>query len=436
MPTGVRDDVIVEDVDMDDSQYDDSIKDVDVVGLDAEVETFLLQVKLQMDERDAAGVTMVFESFTSVLVQCFVPLLEQSSMLPIVPMVHLRVAELDHAYLVEVLSNTHIYVPHELITKSTTGSTSTYHVNLPLLQTPLKQDFVRVAPKLVTEFIKQMHSFDPQPPPPPIPSAAQSPPSRRRPSPAVVLPSDCTLFPLAHVPGTLFHGNDVTGAVVTAILVGVTPSSLYILHPGPTHHQHDLAAVHQVIPLKDIARVVLKRGANQSFVLHFKAPGTPCKPIFSQNSERIVATVEANMENHNSTKRRLEQSAREHDDPRRPRLAKRSSGFDMSSFFSNVEKVTKEMSQKVVGSFNEVSKLLSGEAPPLTLVAISQMEAHFFRRPSPAQLFAITEGYKTVVQLHARQKVDASDDVADQAETNLLTFVRQPQVQRVLHSTT
>ncbi|RHY03532.1 hypothetical protein DYB36_010125 [Aphanomyces astaci] len=375
MPTGVRDDVIVEDVDMDDSQYDDSIKDVDVVGLDAEVETFLLQVKLQMDERDAAGVTMVFESFTSVLVQCFVPLLEQSSMLPIVPMVHLRVAELDHAYLVEVLSNTHIYVPHELITKSTTGSTSTYHVNLPLLQTPLKQDFVRVAPKLVTEFIKQMHS---------------------------VLPSDCTLFPLAHVPGTLFHGNDVTGAVVTAILVGVTPSSLYILHPGPTHHQHDLAAVRQVIPLKDIARVVLKRGENQSLVLHFKTPGTPCKPIFSQNSERIVATVEANMENHNSTKRRLEQSAREHDDPRRPRLAKRSSGFDMSSFFSNVEKVTKEMSQKVVGSFNEVSKLLSGEAPPLTLAAISQMEAHFFRRP----------------------------------KTNLLTFVRQPQVQRVLHSTT
>ncbi|RHY59826.1 hypothetical protein DYB30_004191 [Aphanomyces astaci] len=386
MPTGVRDDVIVEDVDMDDSQYDDSIKDVDVVGLDAEVETFLLQVKLQMDERDAAGVAMVFESFTSVLVQCFVPLLEQSSMLPIVPMVHLRVAELDHAYLVEVLSNTHIYVPHELITKSTTGSTSTYHVNLPLLQTPLKQDFVRVAPKLVTEFIKQMHS---------------SPPPRRRPSPAVV-PSDCTLFPLAHVPGTLFHGNDVTGAVVTAILVGVTPSSLYILHPGPTHHQHDLAAVRQVIPLKDIARVVLKRGENQSLVLHFKAPGTPCKPIFSQNSERIVATVEANMENHSSTKRRLEQSAREHDDPRRPRLAKRSSGFDMSSFFSNVEKVTKEMSQKVVGSFNEVSKLLSGEAPPLTLAAISQMEAHFFRRP----------------------------------KTNLLTFVRQPQVQRVLHSTT
>ncbi|ETW01132.1 hypothetical protein, variant [Aphanomyces invadans] len=336
MTTANKPPIVVEDVEMDETLDADDIEDVQMDAANEEVDTFLLQLKLQMDERDAAGVSFSFESFTSVLVQCFVPLLEHSSMLQIVPMIHLRIAEVDHKFLVEVLSNTHIYVPHELVTKSTSGMSTTYHLNLPILRTPLKCDFLQAVPMLVTEFIKQMHIFDPQPPPPPtpVPKPVQSPPSQR----PRAIPPESTVFPLAHFPGTLYHANDINGSVVTAILLGVTPSSLYILHFGPTNHHHDLAVLHQVISLKDISRVVLKRGENKSFVVHFKTAGAPCKPIFSQSSERIVAMIQSYMEKH-SAKRRLDHGG---EDPR-PRHVKKANGFDMSSFFANMEKATKEV---------------------------------------------------------------------------------------------
>ncbi|RHY33528.1 hypothetical protein DYB32_001580 [Aphanomyces invadans] len=157
MTTANKPPIVVEDVEMDETLDADDIEDVQMDAANEEVDTFLLQLKLQMDERDAAGVSFSFESFTSVLVQCFVPLLEHSSMLQIVPMIHLRIAEVDHKFLVEVLSNTHIYVPHELVTKSTSGMSTTYHLNLSILRTPLKCGFLQAVPMLVTEFIKQMH---------------------------------------------------------------------------------------------------------------------------------------------------------------------------------------------------------------------------------------------------------------------------------------
>ncbi|KAF0696001.1 Aste57867_13214 [Aphanomyces stellatus] len=416
-------DVVVEDVDME--TEDEGIEDVDmdtaVDSVDSEVQTFLLQLKLQLDESDADGVQFEFESPTSVLVRCFVPLLAHSSMLPIIPLILLRVALVDGTRMdVQVLSDTHIHIPHELLEKPHPPTSNVYRVRL----APLAKNipFVRAVPMLVSDFIRQMHSFDPQPPPvvsPPIhaPSPARSPlrPSPPRHTPAV--PRRSILLPLEHVPGTLFHANDVQDNRVQPIVVGVSVSTLYLLHPGPTLMKHDFAILAQAIPLKDVARVVVKRGENKSLVLHFKAADVAAKAIFAQTSDRIVALIQTNMEKR-SAKRRLDSNDAQRQPPR---LAKKNSGFDMSSFFSNVEKATKDFSDKVVGGFNEVSKLLSGDSRP-TLSSISQIEAEFFRRPSFGQLLAITESYKTLALDNA-----TDDAVADQAETNLLLFVRQPQ---------
>ncbi|CAK4082314.1 unnamed protein product [Aphanomyces euteiches] len=422
-------DIVVEVVDMEVDDQNDMIEDVDMEDDSVDIKTFLLQMKLQLDERDAALVQFGYESDTSVLVDCFVPLLDHSSMLPIIPLTQLRISARGREIQVEILSNTHIQVPHELVEKLNSAPPR-YFLKLPSPPNLQRMEFVQVVPAVVRAFIQQIHTFDPHPPPQ-VTRPAPSPVRKQGPAKA---PPDSTLFPLAHVPGTLFHANDVNGSVVTPILVGVSSSSLYLLHPTPQRLAYDLAILKQLIPLKDIAKVAVKRGENKSFVVHSRTTGAASKVIFSQNSERIVALVQANMEKRSAKRRR------DSNDPP-PRVAKKNSGFDMSSFFSSVEKATKELSQKVVGGLNEMGKLLSGDSRP-NLAAISQMEADFFRHPSPHQLFAITESYKN---LGVDTADDGDSDLAGMlpglpahltevaTETNLILFLGQPQVQRVLH---
>ncbi len=159
--------VVVEDVDMkndDDDVYCVNDDDVEIQSKDtnAEIQTFLLQLKLQLDLRDSEENTVDFEyvSPNTVLVKCFVPLPRNSSMLPLIPLIMLRMAFRPGNIDAQIMSNTHIYLPLDLVVHD--PHAQTYHLRVPSISNisafckRYGDQFIRIVPKLVQEFIQQV----------------------------------------------------------------------------------------------------------------------------------------------------------------------------------------------------------------------------------------------------------------------------------------
>ncbi|KDO25917.1 hypothetical protein SPRG_08858 [Saprolegnia parasitica CBS 223.65] len=419
--------VVEDDMDMTEETTTMVQDDVDMEGASVEIQTLLLQLKLQLDLRDSDPDSFQFEYLAPdhVLVKCFVPLPAHSSMLPLIPLVLLRMQLMaDSAFEIEILSGTHLYVPPELVLRHG----DRFFLMLPSLQSGgslcrrYGNNFARITPKLVNELIDQIHTHDPKPSLAPIDTTATATTSTAQKRSAATTPCASpqppTLVPLAHVPGTIFQANEMQGdRIVRALLVSITHTSLWLLVPRNIplrRNELELGQLTERVPFKSLSRVSYKR--NESISLEFQPHlNRPPQTIYAPQSSHMVGLLQDNIERFRG------------DRAKRPRYEEKKKGLEgaFSSFLSNVEK----SAQKVVGQLNHVGKMLLGEdtqGPSLNV--ISQMEADFFRHPALPRVYAVTESYH-----HVAQQVDIGDDgVNDKAELYMLMFLRQPQVQALL----
>ncbi|EQC28595.1 hypothetical protein SDRG_13674 [Saprolegnia diclina VS20] len=419
--------VVEDDVDMTEETTTMVPDDVDMEGASVEIQTLLLQLKMQLDLRDSDPDSFQFEYLAPdhVLVKCFVPLPAHSSMLPLIPLVLLRMQLMaDGTFEIEILSGTHLYVPPELVLRHG----DRFFLMLPSLQSGgslcrrYGNNFARITPKLVNELIDQIHTHDPKPSLAPIDTTTAATTSTAQKRSAATTPCASpqppTLVPLAHVPGTIFQANEMQGdRIVRALLVSITHTSVWLLVPRNIplrRNELELGQLTERIPFKSLSRVSYKR--NESISLEFQPHlNRPPQTIYAPQSSHMVGLLQENIERFRG------------DRAKRPRYEEKKKGFEgaFSSFLSNVEK----SAQKVVGQINQVGKMLLGEdtqGPSLNV--ISQMEADFFRHPALPRVYAVTESYH-----HVAQQVDVGDDgVNDKAELYMLMFLRQPQVQTLL----
>ncbi|OQR97067.1 hypothetical protein ACHHYP_12720 [Achlya hypogyna] len=414
--------VVVED-DVDMVQEDAELEDVDMDSTSVEIQTLLLQLKLQLDLRETDPDSFQFEYLAPdhVLVKCFVPLPAHSSMLPLIPLVLLRMQLCgDGAFVIEILQGTHLYVPPALVVRDG----DRYFLLLPSLDKVSHRygnNFARITPKLVNELIDQIHTHDPKPYVAPTIDTSPAPTAQKRAAATTPAssPHPPTLIPLAHVPGTIFQANEMQGdRIVRALLVAVTHTSIMLLVPrnvAVRRNELELAQLTERIPFKSLARISYKR--NESVSLEFQPHlQRPPQTIYAPMSAQLVALLQESIERFRG------------DRAKRPRLDEpKKKGLEgaFSSFLSNVEK----SAHKAVAQLNHVGKMLLGEDSGPSLNVISQMEAEFFRQPTLARMYAVTESYRHV----AMQAEPLGDEGANEkAELYQLMFLRQPQVQQLL----
>ncbi|OQR80572.1 hypothetical protein THRCLA_11988, partial [Thraustotheca clavata] len=410
---------VIDDVDMNAME-----EDVDMEAVDVEIQTLLLQLKLQLDLRDSEPDSFQFEYIgdNHVLVKCFVPLPAHSSMLPLIPMVLLRMQLLpDHSFEIEILSGTHIYVPPSLVIRHE----DKFYLLLPSLRVPgticrqYNNNFIRITPKLVNELIDQIHTFDPKPSLSPIDTTPQptamkraansTPSSSPHPSP--------TFIPMAHVPGPIFQANELQGdRIVRALMISITHTSILMLMPYnfARKGELELAQVLERIPFKNLSRVSYKR--SESITLEFQPSlNRPVQTLYAPQSNQIIGLLQENIENFRDGRAKR---------ARYDEGGRNKKGFEgaFTNFLSNVEKGA----TKVV---NQMGKILLGENTSLpSFNVIAQMEADFFRHPTLEKMLAVTESYCTIAQ----EPIRDDHDINTKAETYMLMFLRQPQVQQLL----
>ncbi|KAG2780830.1 hypothetical protein PC129_g3706 [Phytophthora cactorum] len=373
--------------------------------------------------------------------QCFVPFVDGSDALSLVPRTDLivrmpfsdeRVAEgqAQYPFLAPEVEIRHgaIYLPTEVRERKvpkTEGEEPIFLLKLPLLEHWSPSTTLKM---IVQEFFQRVQQDDPAP--------SKSPSTKSASKREGGLKNGHGKKPMR------MRKRDVRGAVYPCQEVDPTTSTLKqtpmllqsgniaLLMPSKevgTQKDDDYVYVGDLISLKDVVRITPQRG--KSLTLFFKDRSLSCRTFLSQYTDEIVKDLRTMIQT--------------------PRQRGADAGSAQLLPFLSAEQAekAKEMSTKFMGRLGKVatsvSRFLRGDedeameqqVDPLAkaFAEIDAQKEAFYRTPSKSRMTDITRRYQNIAEEYAY--LNNQEGHVERAISELQVFIEHPKAQRILMET-